>query len=82
MSSLPETTALLLQKGKQSSLPEFFLAFFQRKYGDMPAFDWTYSIYENIKLYRSNEAMALFYDIVTGNVSSPLYSFPFLRRAE
>lgn len=61
----------LLQKGKQSSFPEFFLNFFQKRYGDAPAFDWTYSVYENIKLYKSNEAMSLFHQILTGEVSSP-----------
>uniref|UniRef100_A0A8D0GC28 Translin associated factor X interacting protein 1 n=1 Tax=Sphenodon punctatus TaxID=8508 RepID=A0A8D0GC28_SPHPU len=49
----------------------FFLGFLQRKYGEASAFEWAYSIYENIKLYRSNDTMSLFYDILTGNVSSP-----------
>nr|XP_028595568.1 translin-associated factor X-interacting protein 1 isoform X3 [Podarcis muralis] len=63
----------LLQKGKQSSFPEFFLNFFQKRYGDAPAFDWTYSVYENIKLYKSNEAMSLFHQILTGELDEAVY---------
>ncbi|XP_073163328.1 translin-associated factor X-interacting protein 1 isoform X2 [Lepidochelys kempii] len=62
-----------LQKGKQSSLPEFFLNYLQKRYGDASAFEWAYTIYENIKLYRSNEAMSLFYDILSGKVDEGLY---------
>nr|XP_034975076.1 translin-associated factor X-interacting protein 1 [Zootoca vivipara] len=61
------------QKGKQSSLPEFFLYFFQKKYGDAPAFDWTYSVYENIKVYKSNEAMSFFHQILTGELDESVY---------
>ncbi|XP_067409207.1 translin-associated factor X-interacting protein 1 [Emydura macquarii macquarii] len=61
------------QKGKQSSLPEFFLSYLQKRYGDVSAFEWSYTIYENIKLYRSNEAMSLFYDILSGKVDEGLY---------
>ncbi|KAG8144020.1 hypothetical protein E2320_001151 [Naja naja] len=61
------------QKGKQSSLSDFFLSFFQKKYGDAAAFDWTYSVYENLKLFRSNEMMALFLNVLTGNVDEGVY---------
>uniref|UniRef100_K7FM23 Translin-associated factor X-interacting protein 1 N-terminal domain-containing protein n=1 Tax=Pelodiscus sinensis TaxID=13735 RepID=K7FM23_PELSI len=54
------------QKGKQSNLPEFFLSYLQKCYGDAAAFDWAYTIHETVKLYRSNEAMSLFYDILSG----------------
>ncbi|XP_075796637.1 translin-associated factor X-interacting protein 1 isoform X2 [Pelodiscus sinensis] len=56
------------QKGKQSNLPEFFLSYLQKCYGDAAAFDWAYTIHETVKLYRSNEAMSLFYDILSGKV--------------
>nr|XP_025043006.1 translin-associated factor X-interacting protein 1 [Pelodiscus sinensis] len=59
------------QKGKQSNLPEFFLSYLQKCYGDAAAFDWAYTIHETVKLYRSNEAMSLFYDILSGKVSGP-----------
>ncbi|KAL8194839.1 UNVERIFIED_CONTAM: hypothetical protein K2H54_036967 [Gekko kuhli] len=61
------------EKGKRSSLPEFFLNYFQRKYGDAIAFDWTYTTYEMMKLYRSNEAMSLFFNILTGNLDEGIY---------
>ncbi|XP_015269439.1 PREDICTED: translin-associated factor X-interacting protein 1 [Gekko japonicus] len=61
------------QKGKRSSLSGFFLNYFQRKYGDTIAFDWTYTTYEMMKLYRSNEAMSLFYNILTGNLDEGVY---------
>ncbi|XP_062997508.1 translin-associated factor X-interacting protein 1 [Elgaria multicarinata webbii] len=68
-----EKIALDQQRGKRSSLSEFFLNFFQRKYGDAFAFDWTYSIYESIKLYRTNEAMSLFHNILMGNLDEGVY---------
>uniref|UniRef100_A0A7M4DUS9 Translin associated factor X interacting protein 1 n=1 Tax=Crocodylus porosus TaxID=8502 RepID=A0A7M4DUS9_CROPO len=55
---------------QQSSLPEFFLSYLQKRYGDASAFEMAYSIYESIKLYRSNHVMSLSYDILTGKVSS------------
>uniref|UniRef100_A0A8C3SQS2 Translin-associated factor X-interacting protein 1 N-terminal domain-containing protein n=1 Tax=Chelydra serpentina TaxID=8475 RepID=A0A8C3SQS2_CHESE len=61
------------KKGKPSSLPDFFLSYLQKRYGDSSAFEWAYTIYENIKLYRSNEAMSLFYDILSGKVDEGLY---------
>uniref|UniRef100_A0A670YK63 Translin-associated factor X-interacting protein 1 N-terminal domain-containing protein n=1 Tax=Pseudonaja textilis TaxID=8673 RepID=A0A670YK63_PSETE len=54
-------------------LPDFFLGFFQKKYGEAAAFDWTYSVYENLKLFRSNEMMALFFNVLTGNVIVPQF---------
>ncbi|XP_026574780.1 translin-associated factor X-interacting protein 1-like [Pseudonaja textilis] len=66
------------QKGKQSSLPDFFLGFFQKKYGEAAAFDWTYSVYENLKLFRSNEMMALFFNVLTGNVDEGVYHYHLL----
>ncbi|XP_070616500.1 translin-associated factor X-interacting protein 1 isoform X2 [Erythrolamprus reginae] len=61
------------QKGRQSSLSDFFLGYFQKKHGETVAFDWTYSIYENLKLYRSNEMMALFLNVLTGSVDEGIY---------
>ncbi|XP_060644135.2 translin-associated factor X-interacting protein 1 isoform X1 [Anolis sagrei] len=61
------------QKGKRSNLAEFFLNFFQKKYGDVFAFDWTYTIFENIKLYKSNETMTTFYNILMGTLDEGVY---------
>uniref|UniRef100_A0A8D2IW71 Translin-associated factor X-interacting protein 1 N-terminal domain-containing protein n=1 Tax=Varanus komodoensis TaxID=61221 RepID=A0A8D2IW71_VARKO len=67
-----ETVGILREiwREKIASDQQFFLTFFQKKYGEALAFDWTYTVYENIKLYQSNEAMSLFHQILTGNVSS------------
>uniref|UniRef100_A0A8C8RF30 Translin associated factor X interacting protein 1 n=1 Tax=Pelusios castaneus TaxID=367368 RepID=A0A8C8RF30_9SAUR len=51
----------------------FFLSYLQKRYGELSAFEWAYTIYENIKLYRSNETMSLFYDILSGKVDEGLY---------
>ncbi|KAM6430543.1 translin-associated factor X-interacting protein 1 isoform 2-T2 [Liasis olivaceus] len=61
------------QRGRRSSLSEFFLSFFQKKYGEAVAFDWTYTIYENLKLFRSNEMMCLFLNILTGHMDEGVY---------
>ncbi|XP_054856263.1 translin-associated factor X-interacting protein 1 isoform X2 [Eublepharis macularius] len=68
-----EKIVLDQQKGKRSNLPEFFLNYFQRRYGDTLAFDWTYTTYEAMKLYRSNDAMSLFFNILTGNLDEGVY---------
>lgn len=33
--------------------------------------EWSYSLYENMRLCRSNHVMSSFYDILTGKVSNP-----------
>nr|XP_016851707.1 PREDICTED: translin-associated factor X-interacting protein 1 [Anolis carolinensis] len=58
---------------QRSKLAEFFLNFFQKKYGDVFAFDWTYTIFENIKLYRSNETMTMFHNILMGTLDEGVY---------
>nr|XP_056718339.1 translin-associated factor X-interacting protein 1 [Euleptes europaea] len=68
-----EKTLTDQQKGTRSSLPDFFLTYFQRKYGDIIAFDWTYTTFEIMKLYRSNEAMSMFFNILTGNLDEGVY---------
>ncbi|XP_053126569.1 translin-associated factor X-interacting protein 1 isoform X2 [Hemicordylus capensis] len=68
-----EKMTIDLQKGRRTSLSEFFLNFFQRRYGDAIAFDWTYTIFENIKLFRTNETMSLFYRILIGNLDEGVY---------
>ncbi|NXA41622.1 TXIP1 protein, partial [Eudromia elegans] len=64
-----EKIALEQQMGKRSSLPEFFLCYLQKKYGDAAAMEWSYSIYENMRIFQSNYVMSSFYNILTGKVS-------------
>ncbi|KFV45949.1 Translin-associated factor X-interacting protein 1, partial [Gavia stellata] len=68
-----EKIALEQQTGKRSSLPEFFLSYLQKKYGDAAAMEWSYSLYENMRLYRSNHVLSSFYDILTGKVGEEEY---------
>ncbi|KFV74118.1 Translin-associated factor X-interacting protein 1, partial [Struthio camelus australis] len=68
-----EKIALEQQVWKRSSLPEFFLSYLQKKHGDAAAMEWSYTIYENMRLYQSNHVMSLFYDILTGKVGEEQY---------
>ncbi|NXI63027.1 TXIP1 protein, partial [Anseranas semipalmata] len=68
-----EKIALKQQTGNQSSLPEFFLSYLQKKYGDASAMEWSYTLYENMRLCRSNHVMSSFYDILTGKVAEEQY---------
>uniref|UniRef100_A0A8B9BMQ9 Translin-associated factor X-interacting protein 1 N-terminal domain-containing protein n=1 Tax=Anser brachyrhynchus TaxID=132585 RepID=A0A8B9BMQ9_9AVES len=54
-------------------LPEFFLSYLQRKYGDTSAMEWSYTLYENMRLCPSNHVMSSFYDILTGKVGEEQY---------
>ncbi|XP_010163204.1 translin-associated factor X-interacting protein 1-like, partial [Antrostomus carolinensis] len=63
-----EKIALEEQTGKRSSLPEFFLSYLQKKYGDADAMEWSYTLYENMRLCRSNHVLSSFYDVLTGKV--------------
>uniref|UniRef100_A0A8C2TII1 Translin associated factor X interacting protein 1 n=1 Tax=Coturnix japonica TaxID=93934 RepID=A0A8C2TII1_COTJA len=57
--------------GEQSSLPEFFLSYLQKKYGDASAVEWSYTLYEYMRLCPSNHVMSSFYEILTGKVGIP-----------
>ncbi|KFR02965.1 Translin-associated factor X-interacting protein 1, partial [Nipponia nippon] len=68
-----EKIALEQQTGKRSSLPEFFLSYLQEKYGDAAAMEWSYTLYENMRLCRSNHVLSSFYDMLTGKVGEEQY---------
>ncbi|POI34170.1 hypothetical protein CIB84_002078 [Bambusicola thoracicus] len=61
-----EKIALDQQTGERSSLPEFFLSYLQKKYGDASAVEWSYTLYEYMRLCPSNHVMSSFYEILTG----------------
>nr|XP_047924881.1 translin-associated factor X-interacting protein 1 isoform X5 [Anser cygnoides] len=65
--------ALEQQTGKRPVLPEFFLSYLQKKYGDTSAMEWSYTLYENMRLCPSNHVMSSFYDILTGKVGEEQY---------
>ncbi|XP_040536809.1 translin-associated factor X-interacting protein 1 isoform X2 [Gallus gallus] len=68
-----EKTALDQQTGKRSSLPEFFLSYLQKKYGDASAVEWSYTLSEYMRLCPSNHVMSSFYEILTGKVAEEQY---------
>ncbi|NXT35245.1 TXIP1 protein, partial [Pelecanoides urinatrix] len=67
-----EKIALEQQTGKRSGLPEFFLSYLQKKYGDA-AMEWSYTLYEHMRLCPSNHVLSSFYDILTGKVGEEQY---------
>ncbi|XP_063190094.1 translin-associated factor X-interacting protein 1 [Chroicocephalus ridibundus] len=68
-----EKIALEQQTGERCSLPEFFLSYLQKKYGDAAAMEWSYTLYENMRLCRSNHVLSSFYDVLTGKVDEEHY---------
>ncbi|NXS43896.1 TXIP1 protein, partial [Balaeniceps rex] len=52
---------------------QFFLSYLQKKYGDAAAMEWSYTLYENMRLCPSNHVLSSFYDILTGKVSEEQY---------
>ncbi|XP_074695467.1 LOW QUALITY PROTEIN: translin-associated factor X-interacting protein 1 [Strix aluco] len=67
-----EKIALEQQTGTRSDLPEFFLSCLQKKHGDA-AFQWSYTLHENMRLCRSNHVLSSFYDVLTGKVGEEQY---------
>nr|XP_038041573.1 translin-associated factor X-interacting protein 1 isoform X2 [Anas platyrhynchos] len=59
--------------GKRPVLPEFFLSYLQKRYGDTSAMEWSYTLYENMRLCPSNHVMSSFYNILTGKVGEEQY---------
>uniref|UniRef100_U3IM68 Translin-associated factor X-interacting protein 1 N-terminal domain-containing protein n=1 Tax=Anas platyrhynchos platyrhynchos TaxID=8840 RepID=U3IM68_ANAPP len=68
-----EKIALEQQTGKRPVLPEFFLSYLQKRYGDTSAMEWSYTLYENMRLCPSNHVMSSFYNILTGKVGEEQY---------
>ncbi|NXE83300.1 TXIP1 protein, partial [Cochlearius cochlearius] len=61
------------QTGQRASLPEFFLSYLQKKYGAAAAMEWSYTLYENMRLCRSNHVLSSFYNVLTGKVGEEQY---------
>ncbi|NXL88264.1 TXIP1 protein, partial [Alectura lathami] len=68
-----EKIALEQQAGKRFSLPEFFLSYLQKKHGDASAMEWSYTLYENMRLCPANHVMSSFYRTLTGKVAEEQY---------
>ncbi|XP_072492200.1 translin-associated factor X-interacting protein 1 isoform X1 [Notamacropus eugenii] len=61
------------QKEKTSTLAQFFLNYLKKRFGDASAMDWSYTIFENVKLFHSSEVMKQFHDVLTGKVEENVY---------
>lgn len=62
-----------LAEEQKENFPDFFLNFLERRFGPTDAMAWAYTIFENIKLFRSNEIMSQFYAILTEKRSENVY---------
>lgn len=71
---LTKQSSPTLQKEKFS---DFFFSFLERRFGPADAMAWAYTIFENIKLFHSNEIMTQFYTILMEKVSLGLAPHPF-----
>ncbi|KAM9065216.1 translin-associated factor X-interacting protein 1 isoform 2-T2 [Sarcophilus harrisii] len=60
-------------KEKTSTLGQFFLNYLQKRFGEASAMDWSYTIFENVRLFHSNEVMKQFHDILTGLVKENVF---------
>uniref|UniRef100_A0A672TL26 Translin-associated factor X-interacting protein 1 N-terminal domain-containing protein n=1 Tax=Strigops habroptila TaxID=2489341 RepID=A0A672TL26_STRHB len=54
-------------------LPEFFLSYLQKQYGDAAAMEWSYTLFENMRLCRSNHILSSTYSVLTGQVGEEQY---------
>lgn len=61
------------------SFPDFFFNFLERRFGVNDAIAWAYTIFENIKLFRSSEIMSHFYAVLIGKVSFGLGPVTFIQ---
>nr|XP_012421527.1 PREDICTED: translin-associated factor X-interacting protein 1 isoform X2 [Odobenus rosmarus divergens] len=62
-----------LVEEQKEKFPDFFFSFLEHRFGPGEAMAWAYTIFENIKLFRSNEVMSQFYAILMGKRSESVY---------
>ncbi|XP_004626080.1 translin-associated factor X-interacting protein 1 isoform X2 [Octodon degus] len=62
-----------LAEEQKEKFPDFFFNFLERRFGPSDAIAWAYTIFENIKLFRSNEVMSQFYAILMGKLTESVY---------
>ncbi|XP_029780031.1 translin-associated factor X-interacting protein 1 isoform X2 [Suricata suricatta] len=62
----------LIEEQKEK-FPDFFFNFLEHRFGPGDAMAWAYTIFENIKLFRSNEVMSQFYAVLMGKRSESVY---------
>ncbi|XP_008138142.1 translin-associated factor X-interacting protein 1 [Eptesicus fuscus] len=62
-----------LTEEQKEKFPDFFFNFLEYRFGSADAMAWAYTIFENIKLFRSNELMRQFYEILMERKSESVY---------
>ncbi|XP_058562460.1 translin-associated factor X-interacting protein 1 isoform X5 [Neofelis nebulosa] len=62
-----------LVEEQKEKFPDFFFNFLENRFGPGDAMAWAYTIFENIKLFRSNEVMSQFYALLMGKRSESVY---------
>ncbi|XP_006156934.1 translin-associated factor X-interacting protein 1 isoform X2 [Tupaia chinensis] len=58
---------------QKEKFPDFFFNFLEHHFGPSEAMAWAYTIFENIKLFRSNEVMSQFYAVLMGKRKESVY---------
>ncbi|KAM4833389.1 translin-associated factor X-interacting protein 1 isoform 1-T1 [Thomomys bottae] len=58
---------------EKSKFQDFFFNFLERRFGTNDAMAWAYTIFENIKLFRTNEVMSHFYAVLMGKMMESVY---------
>ncbi|KAG2469744.1 TXIP1 protein, partial [Polypterus senegalus] len=61
-----------LQKGQRSQLGDFLLEYLQQHHAGAVA-EWAYSIYESCQLYKDEEFINLFFNVLTRKVDESVY---------
>ncbi|XP_003936362.2 translin-associated factor X-interacting protein 1 isoform X3 [Saimiri boliviensis] len=62
-----------LAEEQKETFPDFFFNFLEHRFGPNDAIAWAYTIFENIKLFHSNEVMSQFYAVLMGKWSENVY---------
>ncbi|XP_062968212.1 translin-associated factor X-interacting protein 1 [Cynocephalus volans] len=62
-----------LAEEQKEKFSDFFFNFLERRFGPSDAIAWAYTIFENIKLFRSNEVMSQFYAVLMGKRKESVY---------
>ncbi|XP_050629208.1 translin-associated factor X-interacting protein 1 isoform X2 [Macaca thibetana thibetana] len=62
-----------LAEEQKETFPDFFFNFLERRFGPSDAMAWAYTIFENIKIFHSNELMSQFYAVLMGKRSENVY---------
>ncbi|KAM8945584.1 translin-associated factor X-interacting protein 1 [Pelodytes ibericus] len=56
------------QDSKSASMPQFFLSYLQKKFGDA-AIEWSYSVHETCRVHLTSDEMHHFYKLLMGRIN-------------